>query len=186
MAEQHGRWWRSDAVVVGRLDERCREKRRDGGTLRSASACKPAAARLRVAEALYRLVLTSGTSARYQPHPTKRETKIVVGGGRTRGATAGMSLRAPKPTIDPELTSKYKGVFQLPNMAGTAPPVVYGKLSDSEFSLVATPAVEAGIPVSWKLQERKEAGHISLSIWKRDSKLKETILYGNGLPPLRR
>ena len=97
-----------------------------------------------------------------------------------------MSPRAPQPTIDPELTSKYKGVFQLPDMAGTAPPVVYGKLSDSEFSLVATPAVEAGIPVSWKLQERKEAGHISLSIWKRDSKLKETILYGNGLPPLRR
>lgn len=97
-----------------------------------------------------------------------------------------MSLRAPQPTIDPELTSKYKGVFQLPDMAGTAPPVVYGKLSDSEFSLVATPAVEAGIPVSWKLQERKEAGHISLSIWKRDSKLNETILYGNGLPPLRR
>ena len=104
----------------------------------------------------------------------------------TRGGAQGMSLRAPQPTIDPELTSKYKGVFQLPDMAGTAPPVVYGKLSDSEFSLVATPAVEAGIPVSWKLQERKEAGHISLSIWKRDSKLNETILYGNGLPPLRR
>ena len=97
-----------------------------------------------------------------------------------------MTLRAPQATMDLEVTSKYKGVFQLPDMAGTAPPVVYGKLSDSEFSLVATPTVEAGIPVSWKLQERKEAGDISLSIWKRDSKLKETILYGTGLAPLRR
>ena len=127
------------------------------------------------------------TSARYLQNPAHQTRNEDRCGGRAHARrNAAMSLRAPQPTIDPELTSKYKGVFQLPDMAGTAPPVVYGKLSDSEFSLVATPAVEAGIPVSWKLQERKEAGHISLSIWKRDSKLKETILYGNGLPPLRR
>ena len=132
-----------------------------------------------------RLWLRLHTSARYLPCPPNAKRRSLWREAHAR-RNAAMSLRAPQPTIDPELTSKYKGVFQLPDMAGTAPPVVYGKLSDSEFSLVATPAVEAGIPVSWKLQERKEAGHISLSIWKRDSKLKETILYGNGLPPLRR
>jgi hypothetical protein len=97
-----------------------------------------------------------------------------------------MTLRAPTATLDLEVTSKYTGVFELPAMAGTAPPVVYGSLSDSEFSLIATPMVEAGNPVSWKIQERKESGHVSLSVWKRDSKLKDTILYGNGLAPLRR
>ena len=102
------------------------------------------------------------------------------------GATTAMTLRAPTATMDLEVTSKYQGVFELPDMAGTAPPVVYGKLSDSEFSLVATPMVAAGNPVSWQIQERKEAGHVSLSVWRRDSKLNDTILYGNGIAPLRR
>ena len=97
-----------------------------------------------------------------------------------------MTLRAPTATMDLEVLKKYEGMTQLPNMAGTAPPVVYGKLSDSEFSLVATPMVAAGNPVSWVIQERKEAHHISLSVWKRDSKLNDTILYGNGVAPLRR
>ena len=80
--------------------------------------------------------------------------------------------------MDLEVTSKYLGILSLPDMAGTAPPVVHGKLSDSEFGMIATPMVAAGNPVTWDIQERKEASDISLSIWKRDSKLNETILFG--------
>ena len=118
--------------------------------------------------------------------PPAFTAETIVAKPTKRGATTAMTLRAPTATMDLEVTSKYQGVFQLPDMAGTAPPVVHGKLSDSEFSLVATPMVAAGNPVSWQIQEKKEAGHVSLSVWKRDSKLKDTILYGNGLAPLRR
>ena len=74
---------------------------------------------------------------------------------------------------------KYKGTLEPPPIAGTAPPIVFGKMNpESEFHYVATPMIEAGIPVPWAVQNRKDCGHRDISIWKTGSKMNETTLFG--------
>ena len=80
---------------------------------------------------------------------------------------------------DPRITSKYSGTVHVPAVAGTRPPIVYGRPApDSEFHFIATPCIQGGVPVPDTVEKMKATAAPAASIWRKDSSLVHTKRFG--------